>query len=68
MFINMYGLLIAGIYLESLLGSLRFTLIYLVTGIAASLISIWWHADTVSVGASGAIFGMYGVFLAFAYY
>ena len=26
---------------------------------------MWWYEATISVGASGAIFGMYGVFLAF---
>ncbi|MDJ1483359.1 rhomboid family intramembrane serine protease [Cytophagaceae bacterium YF14B1] len=34
------------------------------TGLTASLASLWWHDLTVSAGASGAIFGMYGVFLA----
>lgn len=63
---NMYALLIIGTYLEPLLGKMRFAMAYVLTGVAASLVSNWWHADnpTVSAGASGAIFGMYGVFLA----
>ncbi|RYY33060.1 MAG: rhomboid family intramembrane serine protease [Sphingobacteriaceae bacterium] len=61
---NMYGLLFIGIFLEPLLGTGKFAAIYLLTGIMASLASVGWHTDTVSVGASGAIFGMYGVFLA----
>lgn len=64
---NMYALyLIGAAYLEPMLGVKTFTTAYLCTGIAASLTSIWWH-DTdnmVGAGASGAIFGMYGVFLA----
>jgi membrane associated rhomboid family serine protease len=59
----MYGLLFVGLFLEPLLGRFRFLLVYLVTGIAASLASIWWHEATVSVGASGAIFGLYGLFI-----
>ncbi|MEI7595743.1 MAG: rhomboid family intramembrane serine protease [Bacteroidota bacterium] len=61
---NMYALLYIGILLEPLLGSLRFISAYLLTGITASIASLWWHDLTVSAGASGAIFGMYGVFLA----
>jgi rhomboid protease GluP len=61
---NMYGLLFVGIFLEPRLGRLRYTLVYLVTGIIASATSLWWHADTVSIGASGAIFGLYGISLA----
>jgi len=61
---NMYGLLMVGIFLEPKIGRTRFLLAYIVTGIAASIASVWWHPATVSVGASGAIFGMYGVFLA----
>jgi len=64
---NMYALfLIGAAYLEPMLGARTFIITYLCTGIAATLTSIWWH-DTnavVSAGASGAIFGMYGVFLA----
>ncbi|WP_449401420.1 rhomboid family intramembrane serine protease [Chryseobacterium wanjuense] len=33
-------------------------------GILASLVSLFWHDATVSIGASGAIFGMYGLFMA----
>ena len=61
---NMYGLLFVGIFLEPLLGKKKYALIYLATGILASVASIWWYDATVSVGASGAIFGLYGFFLA----
>ncbi len=61
---NMYALLYIGLLLEPILGKTRFTAAYLLTGIAASIASLWWHDLTISAGASGAIFGMYGVFLA----
>lgn len=61
---NMYGLLFVGIFLEPLLGKTKYLLIYLTTGILASAASIWWYHATISVGASGAIFGLYGFFLA----
>ncbi|OQP64019.1 hypothetical protein A3860_21610 [Niastella vici] len=53
-----------GVFLEPQLGRSKFAIIYLVTGIVASITSLWWHTATVSVGASGAIFGLYGVLLA----
>ena len=61
---NMYALLYIGLLLEPRLGSGRFGIAYLVTGLLASITSLYWHPMTVSAGASGAIFGMYGVFLA----
>ena len=61
---NMYALLYIGLLLEPYLGKIRFAAAYLFTGILASLTSIYWHPVTISAGASGAIFGMYGVFLA----
>lgn len=61
---NMYALIYIGLILEPYLGKIRFTEAYFLTGIAASVTSLWWHDLTVSAGASGAIFGMYGVFLA----
>jgi rhomboid protease GluP len=62
--LNMYGLLYIGLLLEPYLGKTRFLAAYLISGIAASMTSLWWHDLTISAGASGAIFGMYGVFLA----
>lgn len=61
---NMYALLYIGVLLEPLIGKTRFLWAYLLTGITASVASLWWHDLTISAGASGAIFGMYGVFLA----
>ena len=62
--LNMYALLYIGLLLEPRLGTTRFVGAYILTGIAASITSLWWHDLTISAGASGAIFGMYGVFLA----
>ena len=61
---NMYALLYIGLLLEPHLGKTRFTAAYILTGITASTASLWWNDLTISAGASGAIFGMYGVFLA----
>ncbi|HOZ68197.1 MAG TPA: rhomboid family intramembrane serine protease [Chitinophagaceae bacterium] len=61
---NMYALMYIGVLLEPLLGKTRFIVAYLLAGLLASLTSLWWHDFTISAGASGAIFGMYGVFLA----
>lgn len=62
--LNMYALLSIGLYIETFLGSARFAACYIATGLLASLTSLWWHDNVASAGASGAIFGMYGVFLA----
>jgi rhomboid protease GluP len=61
---NLYALVYIGALLEPLLGTVRFLAGYVLTGIAASLTSFYWHDATVSAGASGAIFGLYGIFLA----
>jgi rhomboid protease GluP len=61
---NMYALLYIGLLLEPYLGKSKFIFAYLLTGIAASVASLWWHDLTISAGASGAIFGLYGVFIA----
>ena len=61
---NMYALIYIGFLLEPYLGKVKFLAAYLLAGIAASTVSLFWNDMTISVGASGAIFGMYGVFLA----
>ncbi len=62
---NMYCLYMVGVYLEPMLGKVKYITAYLCTGVLASVVSLWWHKEGVnSAGASGAIFGMYGLFLA----
>jgi rhomboid protease GluP len=61
---NMYALYSAGVYLEPMLGKTKYITAYLCTGVIAGIVSLWWHKDGVNgAGASGAIFGLYGVFI-----
>lgn len=62
--LNIYGLVLASMFIEPLLGSVRYAIIYSTSGIVGSIASIWWYENTVSVGASGAIFGLCGAVLA----
>nr|WP_262917633.1 rhomboid family intramembrane serine protease [Cognataquiflexum rubidum] len=62
---NMFGLTFVGGILEPKLGKLKLLTFYLITGILASFASIWWYEAIISVGASGSILGIYGIFLAF---
>lgn len=61
---NMYALVYIGLLLEPLLGWKRYAVAYLLMGIVASTTSLFWHDISISAGASGAIFGLYGIFLA----
>jgi membrane associated rhomboid family serine protease len=63
---NMYALLIVASYLAPVSTNRRLIAWYLVCGTGGSLASIAVHPDTVSVGASGAIFGLFGISLALA--
>jgi rhomboid protease GluP len=58
--LNAYGLILAAVFVEPIYGRFRFFAIYFIAGICGSLASIWWYDNTVSVGASGAIFGLFG--------
>jgi rhomboid protease GluP len=62
---NMYALYRGGILTERLYGSARFTVIYLLSALAGSVVSGWWNPLRNSAGASGAIFGVYGALLVF---
>lgn len=61
--LNIYGLWLAAIFVEPILGRKRYFILYGVSGICGSIASIWWYENTISVGASGAIFGLYGAIL-----
>lgn len=60
---NMYVLYQIGPAIERVYGAPKFLLLYLVTGWTSSLMSLVWSGSN-SVGASGAIFGLAGAFLA----
>ena len=59
LFYNLFGLALFGSILEHVIGSKRFLILFFVSGLAASLISIPFY-DRV-LGASGAIFGVLGM-------
>ena len=59
-FFNMYVLWQSGRLVERLTGNLGFLVLYLGSGLVASFCSMLWHFEVVAVGASGAVFGVYG--------
>lgn len=63
--LNMWALAALGPRIERLFGSWCFALLYLFAGLSGSLASLWWHPWVNSAGASGAIFGLIGGWLAF---
>ncbi len=67
LFFNMYALYIIGPQVESFFGKTKYLIIYLLSGISGSLLSVAFNVNTVSVGASGAIFGLFGALLYFGY-
>ena len=64
---NMYALYIIGMQLESFLGKWKYLTVYLLSGLGASMLSIFF-SNSFSVGASGAIFGLMGALLYFGYH
>lgn len=64
---NSYALYLLGQDVESLYGTRRFLVIYLLSGIGGSLASFVLGSARVSAGASGAIFGLIGAAIAYFY-
>ena len=60
---NMYALYLAGPIVERLYGSTLTATFYLVCALGGSLGSFGFGGDAPSVGASGAIFGLFGILL-----
>ncbi len=61
---NMWCLFVVGPPLEALLGRVRFAAMYLLTGLAGSVLAYALTAPNVGeLGASGAIFGLFGALL-----
>ena len=66
---NMYSLYIIGPQLESFFGKTKFIIIYIFSGIVGNLLSMTLlQSNVVSVGASGALFGLLGSLLYFGYH
>jgi membrane associated rhomboid family serine protease len=65
---NAYALWIFGAAMEGALGRTRFLLVFFLTGFLASATSYaFGPLGSVGVGASGAIFGVFGAFIAYNY-
>jgi membrane associated rhomboid family serine protease len=61
--LNMYALWIVGGVLEPLLGRARFLALYLVSGVGGGVATyLFAGLDTISAGASGAVFGLFAAF------
>lgn len=66
---NIYSLYVIGPQLESFFGKVKYTIIFIVSGVVGNLLSMPFLQDNiVSVGASGAIFGLLGSLVYFGYY
>ncbi len=63
--LNMLNFVVLGVFLERLVGHVRFLLIYLITGIISIIASFYFAPQEISVGASGAIFGLVGAYSVF---
>jgi rhomboid protease GluP len=66
--VNMWALRNLGYTAELFYGRRNFAIIYLMSGFAGSSATLIWRPDTVSVGASGAIFGVAGALAAMVYF
>lgn len=61
--VNMLSLIFVGIRLEQQFGFVRVGIIYLFSGLGGSVLSTLFIQNNISVGASGALFGLLGAML-----
>lgn len=57
---NALGMALVGLWLEPFLGKKRMAALYLSSGLVASSCSLFWNENIVCIGASGAVFGLFG--------
>ena len=62
---NMYALKIIGSEVEYVYGKFKYIAIYLISALGGSIFSYLFNANSISVGASGAIFGLLGAMIIF---
>ena len=65
---NCYSLYIIGSQIESFMGKTKYIIIYFFSALSGALMSMIFSGNAVSVGASGAIFGLLGSLLYFGYH
>lgn len=65
---NCYALFVIGSQVESFLGKIKYLLIYLFSAVTASLMSMLFIGNDLSLGASGAIFGLMVALVYFGYH
>jgi rhomboid protease GluP len=62
--VNMAALAAAGVILERLIGHVAFAVVYFAAGCFASLVNLSTYPMAIEFGASGAIYGVYGLLVA----
>lgn len=66
---NMYSLYVIGPQLESFFGKTKYTIVFIGSGIIGNLLSMaFLQNGVITIGASGAIFGLLGALLYFGYH
>jgi len=63
--LNMLNFVVLGVVLERIMGHARLLLVYILTGVASIIASFAFSPQDVSIGASGAIFGLVGAYSIF---
>jgi len=64
---NMLSLWFVGRAVEGWISRFSYLVIYFSSGIIGGLVSIYFHPNTVAIGASGAIFGIFGAMGGFVF-
>lgn len=62
-FFNGYALYIFGPQIERLMGPRKYFLFFLLTGLGGNIATFFFAFETISAGASGSLFGLFGAFL-----
>lgn len=63
---NMYMLYSIGPQIQRIFGGVKYIILYLISCVTSSILSTIMNPNSISVGASGGIFGLMGALLAFA--
>lgn len=66
--VNMFSLYFVGMVLEPAVGRLNFAAIYIASLLAGSFGALLFQPDVPTIGASGAIFGIFGALIVVAYH